>query len=61
MPANFSDRHVENWDVIGGHLSLNEANSPPLRDCIQHSVNGFFARGCGEPDLDLAVIGRHAD
>ncbi|WP_156436329.1 hypothetical protein [Bradyrhizobium pachyrhizi] len=61
MPAHFSGRHVENWDVIGGQLSLNEANSPSLRDCIQHSVNGFFARGRSEPDLDLAVIGRHSD
>ncbi|MGY4261088.1 hypothetical protein ACVI1L_008156 [Bradyrhizobium sp. USDA 4516] len=48
MPAHFSGRHVENWDVIGGQLSLNEANSPSLRDCIQHSVNGFFARGRGD-------------
>ncbi|WOH79320.1 hypothetical protein RX327_25990 [Bradyrhizobium sp. BEA-2-5] len=61
MPAHFSDRHVENWDVIGGELSLNEANGPSLRDSVEHSVNSFFARSRSEPDLDLTVIGRHAD
>ncbi|MCS3451908.1 hypothetical protein M2222_008315 [Bradyrhizobium elkanii] len=61
MSADVSGRHVEHWDVLGSKLSLNEANGPPLRDFVQHSVNSFFARGRSEPDLDLAVIGRHAD
>ncbi len=61
VAADLSDRHVEDWDVIGGKLSLNEANSPSFRDFVQHSINRFFARGRGEPDLDLTVIGRHAN
>ncbi|MCC8943592.1 hypothetical protein H8A97_00360 [Bradyrhizobium sp. Arg62] len=60
MPTHFSVGHIERRDVLGGKLSLDEANSPSFRDLVQHPVN-FFARGRSEPDLDLAVIGRHAN
>ncbi|MBP2433963.1 anthranilate/para-aminobenzoate synthase component II [Bradyrhizobium elkanii] len=61
VPTHFSGGHIERRDVLGGKLSLNEANSPPFRDLLQHSANSFFAQGRSEPNLDLAVIGRHAD
>ncbi|MGY4171732.1 hypothetical protein [Bradyrhizobium sp. USDA 4529] len=61
MSAHFSSGDIERRDVLVGKLSPNKANSPSFRDLVQHSVNGFVARGRSEPDLDLAVIGRHAD
>ncbi|MCA6104407.1 hypothetical protein [Bradyrhizobium australafricanum] len=44
MAADLSDRLVEDWDVIGGNLSLHEANSPSFRNLVQHSVNRFVTR-----------------
>ncbi|MCA1396400.1 hypothetical protein [Bradyrhizobium sp. BRP56] len=61
MPADFSEPHVERQDVLGGKTSLNYASGPSFRDFVQHAVDRFVARGRGEPDLDLALIGRHTD